>query len=276
MSRRRARARSSSDCALTDRLRSTVRSTDCRALRLRSYDCVRPFCGPSGSCGRFSGRSGSISGLEMTSFRAFWRSTGRFDEKTPTLTKHCPCAAKQGSGPPPSDAKSIENRFGRLSRTTVRKDRSEKASRARPGALFGRSGRPGSSPERPGRSPERPEGVPGRLRSVPGASRAPPGPPPIVPDRPEGLPDRFWLDFASVLAGFRPVFWSSVPSCFRLFVRLFVRSFVRSFAAVLVPSFVRRGSFLQRLPFCARTAKKKSVLQLRRHLEDAACTPPTV
>ena len=124
-------------------------------------------------------------------FRSFSGPHRRSDGKGPTCNPYRPWRVKSTFGPPPSDAKSIENRFGRLSRTTVRQGRSEKASRARPGVLFGRSGRPGSSPERPGRSPERPEGVPGRLRSVPGAPRAIPGPPPIAPDRPESLPDRF-------------------------------------------------------------------------------------
>ena len=69
-----------------------------------------------------------------------WRSTGRSDEKGPTLAKHCACALRQASDLSRTVQNSIGNRSGGLVRKALRKGRSEKLSRGLPGASWDRFG----------------------------------------------------------------------------------------------------------------------------------------
>ena len=222
MSRCVPRARSSSDCAQLLRFAPAAfvpaRGT-LAVARVRSRCVVALELGRPGSIWL---ARGTVRATFSFHFRSFSGPHRRSDGKGPTCNPYRPWRVKSTFGPPPSDAKSIENRFGKLSRTTVRQGRSEKASRARPGVLFGRSGRPGSSPERPGRSPgasrrrpgaspKRPWSAPGNPRTAPdrpGSARKPPGP----------ILARFRLRFGRILVCFPVV---------RSFVLSFVCSFVR-------------------------------------------------
>ncbi len=164
-----------------------------RSLRLPKN---RPSCAKRRSPGRSGGvrddfreRSGVIWGPFSSLLRSILWSGERFDEKRSTLTKHWQGAAESTSGPPPSDPKTPENRPGSVSRTTVRKERSQKSIRGLPGSLFGRSGgsrgRPGASRGAPGVSQELSERLPERPGSTPEAPR-------IASDRPEDPRERFW------------------------------------------------------------------------------------
>ena len=169
-------------------------------------------------------------------FRSFSGLSGRVGEKRPTCNPYAPWRADCVSRRPRGTRKSSENRSGSVSRTTVRKDRSEKASRERPGALFDRSG---SIWARFWLQ----LGVFWELFRFPGVSWGAPGTPRLTPDHPGGAPDppgaiwgRFWLRFASIFARF----WSFCWFVLVAFVRLsFVfAAFVFAFVPWCVPSFV--------------------------------------
>ena len=129
-------------------------------------------------------------------FRSFSGLSGRVGEKRPTCNPYAPWRADCVSRRPRGTRKSSENRSGSVSRTTVRKDRSEKASRERPGALFERSG---SIRGRFGFE----LGVFYELCHSPGISRGGPGAPRRPPNRPRwprGPPGAILFDFRSIFA----------------------------------------------------------------------------
>ena len=172
----------------------------------------------------FWGRSG-------VAFRSIWWSTSCSDEKRPTLTKHCSCAAKRGSGLPRATSNSIGNRCRGLLRNALRKGRSKKWPRDLPKASWDRFG---SLRDAPRASWEIPGGLPGVPQIVPGCPEA-------LRGFPRANLDAFCVNLGSILSQFPldSCFDSSfVPSFVRSFVHSFVRSFDRSFAR----SSVRRSS----------------------------------
>ena len=155
--RRRARARSSSDCAELLRCAPAAFVLARGALAVPGVrsECAFPL--ELGRAGSIWLARGHVRAPFSSDFRTFSWSSGRFDKKRSTLTKHCACAAKVTSERPAADQKSSTNRPGSCVCTSMRLERSKKSSGKLSGAFFGRSGAPRDL-----------ESVPGRYRDAPG------------------------------------------------------------------------------------------------------------
>ena len=175
--------------------------------------------------GAFWGRSG-------VDFRPIWRSTGRSDQKRPTITKHCACAVKQASSHRQTTQNSIGNHCRRLLRNALRKGCSKKWSRGSPGRLGGDSGAFRTHQE--------------HLRTLRGSSEAPldasrecPQGPPARPRSPQGPPERFLFDFVAIWGGFGsdlgPIWGRFAPvrsrnDTSRCATKALVQTFLRAFS----------------------------------------------
>ena len=173
----------------------------------------------------------------------------------------------------------VERRASNKTASEAPTGRSGRAFRTLRGAPGGGRSVPGA----PRNAPGGPRSVPKASRGISEASLEDPGHPPDRPRSPRIAPKASRTDFTLI----SPSFLASCDrfcACVRARVRLFVRSLVRSFVCSFVRSFDRTfvrslfSTFVRSLLVagCAAADKKNCALRLRRHLEDAACAPPTL